>query len=199
MDSSEKKFVWYTYVKRSRLDFIEAGSQILPDFAVGISELLGIEKISAEEAEFSKTLVVEELDHPAFKRFFVGEGFKTPVTLSMIAYDGELFGVQVSIYHPNNPTLDTNACFMVAMNGLPTGKKSTVKKKRTNVSVEEYKIKFSLIDLMTAYGFDHLFKQVVKQDTRGEVKALTSSLTGSFSTQLAPLDLFFNLSDLLAE
>ena len=199
MDSSEKKFVWYTYVKRSKLEFIEAGRLFLPDFAVGISELLGIEKISAEEAEFSKTLVVEELDHPAFKRYYVGEGFKTPVTLSMIAHDGELFGIQVSIFHSINPTLDTNACFMVAMNGLPTGKKSTVKKKRTNVSVEEYKLKFSLVELMSAVGFDHLFSQVIKKDPRYEIKAMTSSLTGSFSTQLAPLDLFFNLSDLLTE
>jgi hypothetical protein len=117
----------------------------------------------------------------------------------MLAFDGELFGVQVSIYQPNNPTLDTNACFMVAMNGLPTGKKSTVKKKRTNVSVEEYRNKFSLIELMTSFGFDQLFNKVVKVDTRGEIKAMTSSLTGSFSTQLAPLDLFFNLSDLLNE
>lgn len=144
-------------------------------------------------------MVVEELDHPAFKRFFVGESYRTPVTLSMIAHDGELFGIQVSIYHPNNPTLDSNSCFMVSMNGLPTGKKSTVKKKRTNVSVEEYKLKFSLVELMTAMGFDHLFNKVIKQDGRGEIKAMTSSLTGSFTTQLAPLDLFFNLSDLLPE
>ena len=85
------------------------------------------------------------------------------------------------------------------MNGLPTGKKSTVKKKRTNVSVEEYKLKFSLVELMTAMGFEHLFNKVIKQDGRGEIKAMTSSLTGSFTTQLAPLDLYFNLSDLIPE
>lgn len=199
MDGTEKRFVWLFFIKRLKLEFIEAGKLILNvDFSLGISELLGIEKLKEEEAEFSKTLTLDEVDQPGFKRFWIGKTYKTPVTFSVIAYEGELFGIQASIYNSEWPTTDTNGHFYIIMNPYCTNKKTSKKRKRTYISVDEYNLRFLIINLLEHKGYNTLLKKGIKQnEIQREIKAISTLLTGNFIAKFSPIETYFNMSDIL--
>lgn len=170
--------------------------------------MLGIDLGGEEENfEYSKTLVIAPLDTVCFKRYFMGTPYQYPVTIELVGFAGEIFGVSIKVYDPAKPHIDSNSIFLMAMNTFELANKSaTNKKKRNNISVEDYKQKFGIIEMLSVFGFDLLLKRALQPPSNSKTNAaslqnpgvpqvLPLALTSSFSTKFGTLDSYLRLYD----
>lgn len=129
--------------------------------SIGISELLGVEKMTVEESDFSKTLTISNLEKISFSRKYVHNKYVYPVTFQMYGCGGSIFGLNVKLFNCEAPGDDTNGQFFTILNTYPTGKKVTLKK-RINYNPQEYKSMYGIIDYLEQVGYGRLFDQAIQ-------------------------------------
>jgi hypothetical protein len=155
-----------------------------------------VEKLTGEEVEFSKTLSLAPLDTPCFKRFYCGPE-RLPLTIQTIACGGEIFGISARVYDPTKPQDDSNSLFLIPLNHFEMKLKVVAKRKRTGFAIEDYGLKFGLIELLKSKGFNTLFKKLLGGQTSNPV-IKSSALTTTFVSKVGTLESYLTLSDILA-
>lgn len=169
---------------------------------IGISELLGVQKMTVEEVEFSKTLMVAPLDTVSFKRYFVSNKYVFPVTLEVYGLAGDIPGMSIKVYDPENPNDDSNGQFLVLLNTFPRQPTQETKKKRkrdkTSITPEEYKSMHGIIDILEQQGFDIIFKNALKWTSEGTPTVQRVSLSKTFQPRFSEASANISLSDLIA-
>ena len=148
----ERQMVWYGFVKRANIDIIDM------DIGIGLSELLGVEKLQGEDAEYSKTVNLAPLDVVAMKRCYQNNsnGEKLPWTGECLAINGELLWLSVYDYSLAQIKTAGNILTMPLIRSVVVTR--TGKKKRAGLSLDEYKQKFPLLDWLEKTGFDLIRK-----------------------------------------
>ena len=183
LEASERRMIWHSFIERANLEVIEAGK------GIDIGELLGEERCTEQEAMFKKTLTIHKVDIPIFKQFFVGDQYKLPVTMQLIAYKGVINGVVIRAYDPFINS-DSSGLLLLPDNTFESGKE--IKKKRA-IGIEDYRRKFGLIGFLENSGWDRLFKSLVKVRPDNVPSIKPFALTTSFKTKVVPLEHFFNI------
>lgn len=193
LDFSEKRMIWYFSILRANLEIIQGGS------GVALSDLLGEKKLSEEESHFAKVLTMVKIDTLSFKQIFVGGQYRIPATIQVLGLHGELCGILARIYNPES-TKFQGSIFLIPSNPLsnPTLEKSKNSGKKV-FSIDDYKKKFQIIELLDSFGYEKLFKQLIKKESSRQPTIDLQSLTTKFSSHLAPLELFINPADLLRQ
>lgn len=189
--------IWYYTIQRATLEIISEG----PGFA--LSELLGEKKPSLEASAYTKVLTMARLDVVSFRQLMVGKPYKTPLVIQAIGIGGELIGVMVRIFNtkvcnfgdsllllPPNPLIKV---LKVSLESTKSGS-STAKKQ---VSVEDYKEKFKIIELLEDSGFDMILNKALKDFGSSDPKITRTKLLGG-SARVACLENYAPLADLLS-
>jgi hypothetical protein len=196
-DAAEKRMVYFQYMKRASLEFFE-GTPIK-----GLNQLLGGSDDTAIGAEDSKTLVIANMDILTFKRICLShkDGYRYPVTVQLMGCNGEVYGVSVKIFDPESPQDDTNSQFLVVFNTLETGSKLKFasKKKSANFSLDDYRNKFGLVELMQNKGFDIILERLVeKPKAFSSPKIVFSAAPKGLhpQIQIIPLEQVFSLQQI---
>lgn len=191
LDFSEKRMIWYFSIQRSQLEIIQGSS------GIALSDILGEKKLSDEECNFAKVLTMAKVDVPSFKQIYVGGQYKVPATIQVIGLNGELYGVMVRVYNPDTISFQ-GSVFLIPSNTLSnmqtTKSKNSAKRP---FSIEDYKKKFPILELLESYGYDKLFKALIKKGQSRQPTIDLLSLTSKFSSHVAPLEHFVNPADLL--
>lgn len=138
-----------------------------------------------------------KFDVPSFKNIYVGGQYKIPASIQVQALNGELFGILVRIYNPMTASY-SGSVFLIPSNTLSnlTAEKSKNSSKKP-FSIDDYKKKFQIIELLEEYGYDRLFKTIIKNENSKQPTIDLLSLTSKFSSHVAPLEHFINPADLL--
>lgn len=186
--------VWHSYISRSAIEVTESSNPLLSAICVGISELLGVEKLKSEEAEFAKTLYVEPLETIAFKRFWLSSGYKYPVTIQLFGYNGDIVGMNVKIYDPQSPQNDTNGLYLVLLNRLQSGETVNLKR-RISYKVDEYRQIYGIVDLLVIRGFDILFNRAMSWTGKGAPSVHRVVLHQDFKPQICCMESFYVISE----
>ena len=192
LDFSEKRMIWYFSIQRAHLDVIKETS------GIALSDILGESKMAEEDCNYAKILTMTKVDTPSFKQIFVGGQYKIPAIIQILALNGELYGMLVRVYNPEKSKYE-GSIFLIPSNTLAnynTAKSKPSSKKRV-FSVEDYRKKFNIIDLLESYGYDKLFSTLIKQGTNSQPTINLQQLTSNFSSHVAPLEHYLNITDLI--
>lgn len=187
--------VWYHYIKRAKIEFLEI------EIAVGISELLGIDKMKQEDVEFSKTLTIAPLETVSCKTLHTTvDNYLCPAVFEALAYQGDLFGIKLRLYDPRAPKDDANGLFFLPISTyettmVPTTGAGGKKRKRTNITMEMYLSKYPFLYVLDRYGFSHLFHKSF--DKYSENIRMPSSNAPPTMSQMVSLQLYLPLPALL--
>jgi hypothetical protein len=186
LENSEKRMVWISYVKRATLETIEEG--------VALSSITGEQPMGAAEALFAKTLTMSKIDIPAFTRIHSGGEHKIPITISLVGYSGEIIGISLRLYSPNQ-VREEGGLFLVPSNTFELNIPKEKKKKQFGGSPAEYLQRFALVRLLKSKGFELLAKTVISRPKASLPLLRLPSF--SLQSQLAPLENILDLSLLL--
>lgn len=185
--------VLFHFFKRSTLEFFDGTPMI------GLNDLLGEPEGPTTPSEESKTLVVSNLDVLAFRRVYFSheKGNRYPVTVQLFGCNSEIYGMSVKVYDPEYPQDDSNSQFLVTFNSLETGNKpkNTGKKKTQNFNLDDYRNKFSLIDIMENGGFDLVLNRLIeKPKATVSPKLIFLQVPKGLVGQVLPLEQVFSSS-----
>lgn len=194
LELSEKKFVWYCFIRRSTIEVIEEMK------GVPLNEFLGDQKMQEKDALFKKCLTLAKMDVPSSKRFFLGSKYKTPITFQMLAIGGELMGVAVKTY-VSSTCCETQGMFLVPLNPMENIqiKKLLQTKKRSHFNLADYKDKYGLLPLLETGGFCHLARTLLSVES-GDTPSFNLPLrSAQFGVQMVPLDMFLDSLELVSK
>ena len=193
LEASEKRLVWYCFVRRSTIEVIEEMK------GVPLNEFLGDQKLQEQDARFKKCLTLAKMDVPSSKRLFLGRTYKSPVTFQALAIGGELVGVAVKTY-TSSSCCEPRGLFLVPLNPIENVqvKKLLLVKKRTHTSLADCRDRFGLLPLLEAQGFRRLVQALVSLDS-GDLPVFSRPpRTGVSSEQMLPLHAFLDPLELFS-
>lgn len=162
-----------------------------------LNDLLGEPVSGSPQSEESKTLVVSSLDVLSFRRVYFSheKGYRYPATVQLFGCNSEIYGISVKIFDPECPQDDSNSQFLVPFNCLETGNKSKNlgKKKTQNFNIEDYRNKFSLIDVLEHGGFDLIMSRLIeKPKATVSPKLIFPQVPKGLIGQVLPLEQVFS-------
>lgn len=188
----ERKMLWNTFIRRADLEFVEEKK------GMKLSELLGEEKLSEDQTQFKKTLTLGKLDTPSFRRFFVGGEYKMPLVIKLHAYKGEVLGLCINLYSPNELNY-TASMFVAATRLLHNPAADNKDSTKCSLSIAEYKKRYGFIGILERAGYERLVNDLVK-DSKGPnpyIRKVESP--HQVASQVVSLETVFNSGDFLAE
>lgn len=188
--------VWYFTAMRATLEVIAEGS------GLALSNLLGEKKLSAEEAAFTKVLTMARLDVPVFRQVYLGQPYKTQVTIQAIGASGDLFGVLIHVFDGHGCRFSDSLLLLPshAMPNLALDKpKSGAAAYKKQASVDEYRQHYKLLDLLAAEGFDSLLADIL-HDTNSALPSLARPQSPAcHGSRAVPLEGFVSLASLISD
>lgn len=188
LESTEKRMVWLTFIKRATLEIVEESA------GVALSLLLGEARMDEKNSMFAKTLTMSRMDTPLFKRIWVGGEYRLPLTIQLVAFSGEILGVSLRLYFPTQSRDDGGVLLIPNRTYEAPATKDKKKKWQVN-GPAEYAQKFGLISLLQVKGFDLLAKSLVHRPT--SMQPVLRIQSQAVHSQLAPLDSILSLSHYL--
>lgn len=193
LEASEKRLVWYCFVRRSTIEVIEEMK------GVPLNEFLGDQKLQEQDARFKKCLTLAKMDVPSSKRYFLGRTYKSPVTFQVLAIGGELMGVAVKTF-ASSSCCEPRGLFLVPLNPIENvqAKKLLLAKKRTHSSLADYRDRFGLLPILETRGFSRLSQVLVSLDSDDLPVFSRPPRSAVASEQMLPLDAFLDLVDLVS-
>lgn len=164
--------------------------------SIGISELLGVERMTVEQADFSKTLTIAPLEKISSSRRYIHNRYMYPVTFQMYACGGTIFGMNVKVYNCESPDDDMNGQFFTVLNTYPTGMHIALKK-RKNYNPTEYKSMYGIIRILEHRGYDIMFNRSIKWTGEGAPSIHKLSLSKDFQPQISTASTTVALADIV--
>eukprot|EP01019_Chilodonella_uncinata_P007264 GABU01009269.1.p1 GENE.GABU01009269.1~~GABU01009269.1.p1 ORF type:complete len:172 (-),score=16.94 GABU01009269.1:363-848(-) len=151
-----------------------------------LSELLGEEKLNEDQTQFKKTLTLGKLDTPSFRRFFVGGEYKQPLVVKLHAFKGEILGLCVSLYSPDE--LNFSGSLFLVPTRLHHNPLVEKKEPKASPSIAEYKRRYGFIGLLDTAGYEKLLNYLII-DANGPVPHLKKMQNlGKQQAQVLSLD-----------
>ncbi len=194
LEASEKRFVWYCFIRRSSIEVIEEMK------GVPLNEFLGDQKMQEKDALFKKCLSLAKMDIPSSRRLLLGSRYKSPVTFQTVAIGGELMGLAVKTYTAQS-CCEAAGVFLLFLNPLENVqvKKLLQSKKRSHFSLADYRDKFGLLALLEAGGYLQLASELVALDSGDLPSFKKPLLSEQASQQMLPLHAFLDPLDLVCK
>lgn len=165
--------------------------------SIGISELLGIEKMTVDQADFSKTLTISPIEKVSYFSKHTRRQYVYPVICQLYAYGGSILGVSVKLFDCESPNDDGNGQFFTLLNTFPTGIKINLKK-RTHYSPHEYKMMFGVISLLEHNGYNLMFKRLVDPKAGDKPAVQKLVLSEGFQPQITDISTMASLEDFIS-
>ena len=185
--------LWYITIQRLTLEIISEGGS-----GLALSNLLGEEKPSTESVAFAKRLTFARLEIPAFHQTYLGNSYRTPVIMQAVCVGGEFFGLVVRIFNPVTSGF-SDSIFLKPSNPLINlamdTPKSVSKSNKKLMSIDEYRRRFKLIDLLDLGGFKALLKSLIKDPNSEHPTFSHQRAPGDLGTEVVSLHKFVPLAD----
>lgn len=183
--------VWYLSICRASLETIQKTS------GFALSDVFGGEKPKEEDYNYVRVLTMAKFDCPSFKQVFVGETHKTPVIIQTLGFQGEVYGIILRVFSPETSYF-SDSLLLVPSNPLlnlefDAGKQGS----KTCKSVEDYKNKFKLLELLDSRGFDDLLKALLKTSSKAPPSINYPVLLPKFSPRVLAMEHFVPLPKLI--
>lgn len=191
LENSEKRMIWYFSIQRACLEIIQKPT------GFNLSDILGVVKMVTEEQyNYAKVLTMAKVETPSFKQTYFGSQYRIPVTVQVIALNGELYGVTAKAFNPETLSY-SGSVFLIPSNPLDMTAELPKKPVKRMFSVDSYRSKFMLIKLLEMGGYDALINSLVKHKN-GELPSISAlTLTSRFNSQVAPLEHYVDLTDVI--
>ena len=152
--------------------------------------------MSEQECLYLKSLTLERIDTPSFKRIYITSQYRVPVTFTVVGQGGSIAGIAARV-HSTELNQDSSGIFLLPGNCyeiVSQAEERRKKKKKVNFTIDDYKAKFALIDLLEKGGYENIAKNLIQQQ-RGSHPSITKmTLTNRFSAQMVPLEHFYNFN-----
>lgn len=84
--------IWFSFVQRLTLETTEEVT------GIPLSSFLGEQKMLEQDCLYLKSLTLERIDTPSFKRIFVTNQYRIPVTFTLVGHGGLIDGIAARVY-----------------------------------------------------------------------------------------------------
>ena len=148
--------------------------------------MFGVSKITEQDVMYKNSIQMKRLDNLLLTRLWLPNKYRTPLTISILGFEGEVIGLKLNVYNEYSVSEKASNLFLIPTNLMSAVNFTT---KKVVLSDAIYWTRHSALHLYTTGVLQQLVNGVIRTD---EMKQITFKQPSKWANKVGVLESLAN-------